>query len=172
MFSNSLQKSVSCHSKRSCPPCMPVNWHLEFRPEPRRLATPTHPWMLRHQPNDLHPLQHPHQVHQSHHQYQQLNVLHLHQPHWRMTTTMKSHQYTHSPELKMQCMPHQPPTMSVRNRSHHHGRSQTYHLEQPPQSTTHKWLQLCMHVLWIHRSPSHSANSFHCRRRSGIKCAK
>ena len=82
------------------------------------------------------------------------------------------HRYTHSPELKMQHMPHQPPTMSLQNQSQHHQRNQKYHLEQPLRSMTPKWLPPFMHIQWIPRSPSHSANSFHCHRRSGIKYTK
>ena len=79
---------------------MPMNQHLEFGPKPKRLATLTHLQTLQHQPKDLHLL-----WHQPHRWYQQLDVLHLHLPHRRKSTTMKNPQYTHFPELKMQRMP-------------------------------------------------------------------
>ena len=89
-FSSSPQKSISCLSKRSCSLCMPVNRHLEFGPKPRRLATPTHPQTLRHQPKDLCPLQHQHLSHQSHHWYQLFDFLHLCQPYQKKLTTTTS----------------------------------------------------------------------------------
>ena len=156
-FSNSPWKSVSCLSKRSCLLCVPVNWHLEFGREPRRLTTLTHPQMLQHQPKDLCPHQHQHLLHQSHRRYHLLNFLHLCQLHQKKSTTMKSPQYTHSPELKMQHMPHQPPTTLLQNQSQHRQRNQMCHLGPPLRSTTPKWLLPSMHVQWIHRSPSHSA---------------
>ena len=123
-FFNSPRKSVSCLSKRSCSLCAPVTRHLEFGPEPRRLAIPTHPQTLRHQPKDLRPHQHQLLSHQSHRRYQLLDFLHRHQPYRMKSPTTTSPRYTHSPELKTQRMPHRPPTLSLRSRSQHRRRNQ------------------------------------------------
>ena len=161
-FSNSPQKSTFSLSKRSCSLCVPVNQHLEFGPELRRLVTLVHPQMLPHQPNDLRPHQHQHLSHQFHRQYHLLNFLHLRQPHWRKSTTTMSPLYTHFPELKTQHMPRRPPTTSLRNQSQHCRRNQTSHLEPLLWSMTPKWLPLFMCIQWIHRLPSHSMNSCRC----------
>ena len=164
-FSHSPRKSTFSLLKRSCSLCVPVNRHLEFRPELRKLTTPVHPQMLPHQTKDLRPHQHQHLSHQFHRQYHLLNFLYLHQPHRRKSTTMTSPRYTHLPELKTQHMPRRPPTTLLRNQSQHRRRNQMSHLEPPLRSMTPKWLPPSMRVRWIPRSPSHSGNSCHCHRR-------
>ena len=172
VFSSSPRKSVYCLLKRSCLLCVPVIQHLEFGPELRRLAILTHPQTLRYQPKDQSPLQHQLLLHQSHHWYQLLDFLHLHQAYQRKTMTTTSPRYTHLLELKTQHMPRWPPTMLLRNQSQHCRRNQTYHLGPPLWSMTPKWLPPSMRVPWIPRLPSHSVNSCRCHRRSGIKYTK